>query len=198
LTHGAAHPEIFQQVLTETIPQLRAAREQGLVRWIGVGVNECEVCLVLLQREALDCILLAGRYTVLEQPALTSGLLEICAKRGTKLIAAGVFNSGLLASRPTATSKYNYENAPADVLARASRLWALCESCGVPPQAVALQFPAAHPVVASTVVGARSPEEIAQALVWRKAAIPGALWTALKKDGFIAVDAPLPDGDRGK
>ncbi len=197
LTHGDVHRGILQQVLTETIAELRAARAEGLLRWIGIGVNECEVCLELLPHEALDFILLAGRYTVLEQPALSSGLLELCTKRGVRLIAAGVFNSGLLATRPTAASKYNYSSAPAGILARANAVWTLCESFGVAPQSVALQFPAAHPVVASTVVGARSPEEIAQVTQWRKMSVPGALWTALKNDGFIAADAPVPESDNG-
>lgn len=198
LTHRNEHPTILQQVLTETIPELLSAREEGLLRWIGLGVNECDVCLELLPRVELDVILLAGRYTALEQPALSSGLLDMCATRGTKLVAAGVFNSGLLASRPTPASMYDYQSVPPAVLSRAGELWALCESYGVAPQAVALRFPAAHPVVASTVVGARSPDEIAQVMRWRQVAIPGGLWTALKMAGFIAPDAPIPDGDKGE
>jgi D-threo-aldose 1-dehydrogenase len=192
-THGDAHPKIMRQVLDETIPELLDAKMNGLLHCIGIGVNECEVCLELLPSASLDCILLAGRYTLLEQPALTSGLLDLCAIRGTRLLAAGVFNSGLLAAKPAATSKYNYENVPKDTLARAERLWAVCEAFGVAPQAAALQFPAAHPVVASTIVGARSAEEIAQVIQWRKEPVPGALWTALKKDGFIAANFPVRD-----
>lgn len=191
-THGDAHPSVMRLVLDETIPELHAAREEGLLRWIGIGVNECEVCLELLQHAELDCILLAGRYTVLEQPALSSGLLDICTARAVPLLAAGVFNSGLLSARPVAASKYNYENAPVEILARARRLWETCEKFGVSPQAAALQFPAAHPAVASTIVGARSPDEVADILRWRTEPVPADLWTALKKDGFIAADAPVP------
>ena len=195
-THGDEHPRILQQVLTETIPELCAARAEGLLNWIGVGVNECEVCLELLPRADLDVVLLAGRYTVLEQPALSTGLLDLCAERGTRLIAAGVFNSGLLASRPNEESKYNYDRVPSVLLARARQLWERCTSFAVAPQAVALQFPAAHSVVISTIVGARTNEEIAQVLRWRKTRVPPALWTALKKDGFIAGNAPVPGDDR--
>lgn len=190
LTHGDAHPAVLQQVLDETLPALEAARSEGLLRWIGIGVNECEVCLELLERATLDCILLAGRYTLLEQPALTSGLLDLCARHGTKLLAAGVFNSGLLATHPGADSMYNYVRAPAGILQRAQGLWRVCESCNVTPQAAALQFPAFHPVVSSTVVGAKNAEEVAQLIAWRNVSIPAGLWTALKKDGFIAGDAP--------
>lgn len=190
LTHGDAHPALLRQVLDETLPALEQARSERLIRFIGIGVNECEVCLELLGRAPLDCILLAGRYTLLEQPALTSGLLNLCVQRGTKLIAAGVFNSGLLATPPTAESPYNYVHVPQTILARAQSLWRTCTAFGVTPQAAALQFPAFHPVVAATIVGAKSPDEIAQIMVWRKEPIPAALWTVLKKDGFIARDAP--------
>jgi D-threo-aldose 1-dehydrogenase len=191
-THGDAHPALLRQVLDETLPALEQARSEGLIRFIGIGVNECEVCLELLERAPLDCILLAGRYTLLEQPALTSGLLDLCFQRGTEFIAAGVFNSGLLATPPTEESPYNYANAPSVILGRARALWRTCAAFGVAPQAAALQFPAFHSAVASTIVGAKSPNEIAQIMTWRREAIPAALWTALKKDGFIATDAPIP------
>ena len=100
-THGDAHPAVMRQVLVETLPELRALKDEGLLRWIGIGVNECEVCLELLPYAELDCILLAGRYTILEQSALTTGLLDMCIVRGVRLLAAGVFNSGLLAARPS-------------------------------------------------------------------------------------------------
>ena len=195
LTHGDAHPMLMRQVLDEALPALEQARSEGLIRFIGIGVNECEVCLELLERAPLDCILLAGRYTLLEQPALTSGLLAHCAQRGTKLFAAGVFNSGLLATEPSAESPYNYVNVPAPILARAQALWRACAALGVAPQAAAVQFPAAHPAVASTIIGAKTPDEIAQIMAWRQASVPAALWTALKKDGFIARGAPVPDSN---
>jgi D-threo-aldose 1-dehydrogenase len=96
-----------------------------------------------------------------------------------------VFNSGLLATKPHAASSYNYENVTLDILQRAQALWRACEAFGVAPQAAALQFPSFHPAVASTIVGARSADEVRQILEWRGEAIPSELWTALNKDGFI-------------
>lgn len=190
LTHGEAHPAVMQQVLDQTLPALDAARGAGLIKWIGIGVNECEVCIELLGRASPDCVLLAGRYTLLEQPALTTGLLDLCLKKGTKLIAAGVFNSGLLATKPTASSPYNYGDVPKEVLERAQELWGVCEAFDVPPQAAAVQFPAFHPATIATIVGAKHPDEVAQVLQWRRMPVPAALWTRLKKDGFIVGDAP--------
>jgi D-threo-aldose 1-dehydrogenase len=190
LTHGDAHPRLLRQVLDETLPALHDACREGLLRWIGIGVNECEVCLELLQRAPLDCILLAGRYTLLEQPALTTGLLDLCLKHGTRLFAAGVFNSGLLATKPDVSSPYNYANVPPAVLERAQALWRTCEAFGIAPQVAALKFPSCHRAVAATIVGAKSADEIAQVLAWRRQVVPSALWTALEKDGFIVADAP--------
>src|SRR5262249_30699183 len=142
-THGSDHPRILKQVLDETLPELEHWRGEGLFSFIGLGVNEWEVCAEILRHTKLDCILLPGRYTLLEQPALTSGFLDLCVERGTRILAAGVFNSGILATRPASTSTYNYGAAPAEVRERASRLWAICERHGVPPQAAAVQFPLA-------------------------------------------------------
>ena len=155
-------------------------------------MNEWEVCIEVLERARLDCILLAGRYTLLEQPALTSGLLDLCAERGVRVYAAGVFNSGLLATRPSESSTYNYLQAPPEVVGRARRLWDTCEAFGVAPQAAALRFPLGHPAVAGIIVGARNATEVAKATFWRRTEIPAELWEALKDEGFIAREAPTP------
>jgi len=192
VTHGADHPRIFRQVLGETLPALEELRAAGVVDRIGIGVNEWEVCVELLEHGTLDVVLLAGRYTLLEQPALQSGMLDLCAARGVRVLAGGVFNSGLLATPPGDASTYNYEPAHAPVIARARRLWNLCAEFGVAPQAAALQFPAAHPAVATVLVGARSPAEVAEIAAWSQAALPPALWARLRETGFIGADAPVP------
>jgi D-threo-aldose 1-dehydrogenase len=189
-THGAEHPRILGQVLDETLPALQEAKAQGILDRIGIGVNEWEVPVEVLSRADLDVVLLAGRYTLLEQPALE--MLDLCAARGVRVLAGGIFNSGLLAARPSDASTYNYEPARAPVIARARGLWDVCAGFGVPPQAAALQFPAAHPAIATVLAGARSPEEVAQIVAWSQAALPAGLWTRLREAGFIAPDAPVP------
>jgi D-threo-aldose 1-dehydrogenase len=190
MTHGAEHPRVLRQVLEETLPALREASTQGLVDRIGIGVNEWEVCVELLSQVELDVVLLAGRYTLLEQPA--SGMLDLCAALGVRVLAGGVFNSGLLATRPGGASTYNYEPAHAAVIERARRLWDLCAEFGVAPQAAALQFPTAHPAIGTVLAGARSPQEVAEIASWSQAALPAELWARLRETGFIARDAPVP------
>jgi D-threo-aldose 1-dehydrogenase len=191
-THGADHPRILRQVLDETLPALEELRANGVVDRIGIGVNEWEVCVELLSRTALDVLLLAGRYTLLEQPAFQSGMLDLCAARGVRVLAGGVFNSGLLATRPGDASTYNYEPGHGPVIERARRLWDTCEDFGVPPQAAALQFPRAHTAVATVLSGARSPAEVAEIAAWSQAVLPAGLWTRLRETGLIAPDAPAP------
>lgn len=190
--HGAAHADVLRVVLDETLPELEEAKRAGLVGAIGLGVNEWEVCAEVLQRAPLDVVLLAGRYTLLEQPALNSGFFDLCQQRGVRVLAAGVFNSGLLATPPSASSTYNYAVAPPVIVARATELWEACTRFGAAPQAAALQFAGAHPAVDWVVVGARSAAEIADLVRWRDEAIAPQLWDDLKRRGFIAAEAPAP------
>jgi D-threo-aldose 1-dehydrogenase len=187
--HGPDYEARLRCVLDETLPELEAMRREGLLGWIGVGVNEPGPVLDLLGRAPLDCALIAGRYTLLEQPALDA--LERCAEAGVRVIAGGVFNSGLLASSPSPASTYNYAPAPDAVLARARAIWAVCGELGAAPQAAALHFPLTHRAVASVVVGARSAREVAEIAAWRDGRLPPRLFEDLQSQGFIAEGAPI-------
>jgi D-threo-aldose 1-dehydrogenase len=187
---------MLRQLLDGGMQGLADAKAQGLIRAIGIGVNETAVCFEMLERTDLDCILLAGRYTLMEQPALTSGLLDLCALRGVTVIIGGVFNSGLLAEYPSETSTYDYAAPSAAVLERARGVWALCQSFSVEPQAAALHFVLDHPAVACAIVGARSSAEIVDLARWCAGRPPAALWDALKENGYI--DKAAPTGRRGE
>jgi D-threo-aldose 1-dehydrogenase len=135
-----------------------------------------------------DLFLLAGRYTLLEQAPL-AGLLPACAARGVGVVVGGPFNSGVLVRQGGA---YDYAAAPPDVLARVERLAALCDRFGAPLAAAALQFAAAHPAVASVIPGGQSADEVRANAAMMDAAIPPALWTALKDEDLIDAAAPTP------
>src|SRR5438105_13623816 len=128
---------------------------RGLAEWVGVGTNLASTALALVTLGEVEVVLLAGRYTLLDRSAETE-LLPLCAERGVPVLAAGVFNSGVLAGGST----FHYETAPVEILSRRSALEATCARYDVPLPAAALQFPLRHPAVVSVVVGARSPEEI--------------------------------------
>jgi D-threo-aldose 1-dehydrogenase len=189
-THGdSAHPRLFEQLLKGGLRALEKLRSAGAIRAIGLGVNECGVCLEALERAELDCFLLAGRYTLLEQGALEE-LLPACAKRGVSVIVGAPFNSGVLAEGPVAGAHYDYADVPASVLARVRGIAALCDTHGVPLPAAALQFPLRHPSVAAVIPGARSRAEVEANAAHLGHPIPDALWSDLKQAGLLAPEAP--------
>jgi len=193
LTHGDAHATRVSEFLTGGYRAMHELRAAGTIRAIGLGVNEPEVCVELLGHCDLDCILLAGRYTLLEQPALAE-LLPLCAARGVSIICGGPFNSGILAagSRAGAKGHYNYAPPPAAVLERVQRLEALCAEFAVPLQAAALQFPLAHPSVASVVAGCANGLEARHCAAMFAHRIPAGFWHALHERGLVDARAPLP------
>jgi len=193
LTHGDAHATRRSEFITGGYRAMHELRAAGTVRAIGLGVNETEVCVELLQHCELDCILLAGRYTLLEQPAIAE-LLPLCSARGVSIICGGPFNSGILAtgSRAAARTHYNYAAPPAAVLERVQKLEALCAEFSVPLQAAALQFPLGHPSVASVVAGCANGAEARNCAAMFAQPIPPAFWQSLRERGLIDARAPLP------
>jgi len=193
LTHGETHAERVSEFLGGRRRAIQEMRDAGSVRAIGLGVNEWEVCVELLERCDLDCILLAGRYTLLEQPALEK-LLPLCVERRVSIISGGPFNSGILAagSRAGAKAHYNYAAPPAAVLERVRQLEALCSEFSVPLQAAALQFPLAHPAVAGVVAGCVTGAEARNCAAMFGHAIPGEFWRALRDRRLVDPRAPLP------
>jgi D-threo-aldose 1-dehydrogenase len=187
LTHGDAHPHQFDIAMQGAFPMLAALKSQGLARGFGLGVNEVAICLAVLEQIDLDVILLAGRYTLLEQAPLDD-LLPLCATRGVRVIVGGPYNSGVLAGNP----HYDYGAVPPTVTARVQALTAICARHGVPLPAAALQFPLAHTAVASVIPGARSAAEMTANIAHMAHPIPAALWAEMKDAGLIRADAPVP------
>ena len=193
LTHGDAHPTRMSEFVTGGYRAMHELRSAGIVRAIGLGVNEPDVCVELLQHCDLDCILLAGRYTLLEQPALEQ-LLPLCVERHVSIICGGPFNSGILAagSRAGAHAHYNYAPPPPAVLERVRKLEALCEEFSVPLPAAALQFPLGHPAIASVVAGCANGVEARNAAAMFAHPIAAEFWHALRDRGLVDPRAPLP------
>ncbi len=193
LTHGADHAARIREFLDGGYRAMRELRDSGAVRAIGLGVNETEVCVELLEHCELDCILLAGRYTLLEQPALAA-LLPLCLRRRVSIICGGPFNSGILAtgSRSAASTHYNYAPPPPAIVERVRRLEEVCSEFDVPLPAAALQFPLGHPAVASVVAGCVNRQEAGKAAALFSHSIPAAFWHALSDRGLLDSNAPLP------
>ena len=190
VTHGDDNAGHWRNLERGGYRALDELRSEGRVRAIGLGVNESAVCLDALGIGDWDVFLLAGRYTLLEQAPLED-LLPACEAAGTSLVIGGPFNSGVLVGGDT----WDYGTVPVEVRTRVAALSACCNEYDVPLPAAALQFPLAHPAVASVIPGLRSPAELADTLSWTGHAIPPAFWAALKDGGLVHQDAPLPDGN---
>ena len=177
-THGDAQPGIFDTARKGALRALRTLREEGVVRAIGLGVNEWQVCSRVLDEMDVDCFLLAGRFTLLEQEPLDE-FLPKCVQRNVSLIIGGPYNSGILATDERRRATYDYKPAPEALWQKAQAIRRMCESHGVDPRAAALQYPLRRPAVAAVIPGVWAVSEVEANLDLIAADIPDALWRDL-------------------
>lgn len=178
--------EHWRPAVTEAMPALVELRAQGVVRAIGVGMNRSAMLARFVRETDVDLVMCAGRFTLLEQGA-ADDLLPAAQSHGVDVVAAGVYNSGLLAlDRPPADACYDYQPAPAELVTRARRIAVLCERHGVTLPEAALSFVRRHPAVVSTVVGVRDGPQMAETVRRSVATVPDDLWAALAAAGLLA------------
>jgi D-threo-aldose 1-dehydrogenase len=169
---------------------LQRLREDGSVRAIGAGMNQSEMLARFAEAVPVDCFLLAGRYTLLDQGALTT-LFPVCLARNIAIILGGIYNSGILAD-PYGAAKFNYEDADPTLLARARELDMLCKQHGSALKAAAIQFALANPAVTVALQGARSAAEAADNVAMAAAPVPASFWQELRARKLVDPNAPLP------
>ncbi|OQP85144.1 oxidoreductase [Xanthomonas phaseoli pv. syngonii LMG 9055] len=191
LTHGDNHANVLRQALEEAWPAMAELKAAGACGAIGLGVNEQDVALEVLPRFPLDCVMLAGRYTLLEQHGARA-LLEQAQQRNVAILSAGPYSSGLLSDARGPGATYNYAPVDTATLQHAQRLYAACAAFEVDIGAAALQFPLAHPAVTTVVAGMRSVAEVRSAATRLAAPVPSALWQRLRDEGLLATELPTP------
>jgi len=179
-----------EEALAGAFPTLRRWRDEGVVDSIGAGMNQGAMLARFVREAGVDCVLLAGRYTLLDQSGLDE-LLPLCERERVSVIAAGVFNSGLLAD-PKPGAPFNYEPAPSAIVERTRQLGAVCARHDVPLTAAAIQFAAAHPAVTTVLTGVRSADELRANIIDFNRPIPVALWDDLRSEGLLPAHAPTP------
>jgi D-threo-aldose 1-dehydrogenase len=186
--HGVEANAHHLKILRESgYKALEELKRTGVCSAFGLGVNEKQVIIDVMEFGDWDVFLLAGRYTLLEQGPLDD-LLPLCEKRGASIVVGGPLNSGILAGRDT----WNYAPAPAEIVERVKRIQAVCDAHGVPLPAAAFQFPLAHPAVCAIIPGPRDAAEFNANVPLFTHPIPGALWSDLKTAGLLRQDAPTP------
>ena len=181
----------FDQVMAEAYPALAELREQGVVKAIGLGMNQWQMLANFARAGNFDAFLLAGRYTLLEQESLRE-LLPLCAEREVRIIIGGPYNSGILATGAIEGATYNYAAAPEPLLERVRGIEAVCTRHDVPLQAAALQFPFGHNAVATVIPGARTVAEVEGNVGFLQHAISADFWAELKQEGLIDAVSPTP------
>lgn len=183
----------FAEVMDGGFRALDELRRAGVIGAIGVGLNEADTSLRFLRAGDFDCVLLAGRYTLLEQGALAEFMPE-CVQRGVSVILGGPYNSGILTGDVKPGAKHDYVDAAPALIERAQRIEAVCRRHGVPLAAAALRFPLGHPAVCSVIPGALSVAEVEQNAAHMRRPIPADLWAELKREGLLDPAAPVPAG----
>lgn len=194
MTHGERAGEVLRQVIDEAVPELRRLQNEGLVHHVGIAVSHWQTCVAVLREAQLDCLLLAGRYTLLDQSALPE-LLPLCETRGVRIALGGAFNSGILATGAAPAAhrlRFNYEDAQPDLVERVARIETICGQHGVPLRAAALQFPLAHPAIEIVLAGVKSIAHWQDAMVKLRHPIPEEFWLALRRERLIPDAAPTP------
>lgn len=172
--------------LTTGLPAVAELRDEGTVKAVGVGSKSTAALLAAVRTGAVDLLMVAGRFTLLEQPALDQ-VIPACREQHVGIVDAAVFNSGVLASPElTTASRYEYREIPPPVLARARAIAAACEEHGVELPAAALQYPLREPAVRTVVAGAATPEQVRQNAQRMRARVPQALWDRLREEGLVA------------
>jgi D-threo-aldose 1-dehydrogenase len=191
-THGAGLIEQrFAEAMNGAYRALERLRGEGVVKGIGIGVNEADIAVRFAEAGDFDTVLLAGRYSLLEQPALEH-FLPLARQKGIGVMLGGVFNSGILATGAVAGARYNYMVPPPAILDKVARIEAVCAAHGVALVEAALRFALGHSAVSSVVLGAVKPAEMEQNIAAMAAVIPPGLWSDLKAEGLLAADAPVP------
>jgi len=193
-THGsqAEAERRYNEAIAGCYPYLKRLREAGTVKAIGVGLNETAMSLRFAREADIDCILLAGRYTLLDQGALDE-LLPLCRQKDIAIVLGGPFNSGVLATGVTQAARYDYAAVPGEIAARVEAIQQVCSRHDVDLRAAALQFPLAHPAVASVIPGAVSALEVQGNLKSMARSIPDDFWEGLKENGLVDPNAPVPN-----
>jgi len=191
-THG---PEMadqrFREAMEGAYRAVHELRSQGVIKAVGLGLNEADTTVRFVNAGDFDCVLLAGRYSLLHQDALDE-FLPLAEQKGIGVILGGVFNSGILATGAKPGAHFNYRPAPPEIMDKVARIERVCDAHGVPIAVAALQFALGAPAVASVILGGVTPEEVQRNVKAMQTPVPAGLWSDLKAEGLLPDAVPVP------
>ncbi|MCB1492513.1 MAG: aldo/keto reductase [Rhodobiaceae bacterium] len=190
-THGDQMEARYKETMEGCYKALEQLRSEGSVAAIGAGINESDTATRFARDGDFDCLLLAGRYTLIEQGALDE-FFTVIERKSMSVISGGVFNSGILATGAVPGAKFDYNDAPPEIMARVEKIEAVCKAHNTPLAVASAQFPLGHPRVASVILGAVSRAEVERNVAAMSFKVPAGLWSDLKSEGLLRADAPTP------
>jgi len=191
-SHGPEKGERFyRDAMAGAYKALEKLRGEGVIKGIGIGLNDPVYAARYLREGDFDCMLMAGRYSLLEQPALAE-VLPLAQQKQVGVMLGGVFNSGILATGAMPNAKYNYVDAPPEIMAKVRKIEHVTEAHGVSLPTAAMHFCLGHPAVATLVIGAVKPDEVRRNVGALSQKVPAALWADLKSEGLLDKNAPTP------
>ena len=174
----------FEQAMNGAYKALNTLKEQKVIKAIGVGLNDADICARFANEGDFDCMLLAGRYTLLDQTAVNE-FFPIAKKNNIGIILGGVFNSGILAKGIGEQVTYRYDKIPIDIKEKYKRISKICSEYDVPVPAAALQFSYSNKLISSMILGIDRTEQIQQNFENLNFSIPKELWDKLIKEKII-------------
>ncbi|MDX2546226.1 aldo/keto reductase [Streptomyces sp. WI04-05B] len=187
----------WRQAADEAMPTLAELRDQGVVGAIGAGMNQTPMLTRFLRETPTDIVMLAGRYTLLDQTALDD-VLPTAQELHKSVVAVGVFNSGLLSrNHPTEGMKYDYQDAPPELVDRARAIADVCSAFGTTLPAAAIAFPRTHPSIINVTLGMRTQEQVGRNMELHGQPVPEGLWDELRAQGLIRADVNGAHGRGG-
>src|SRR5690242_6686549 len=182
----------YDAAIKGAYPALDQLRREGRIAAVGAGMNQAEIPARFAREGNFDCFLLAGRYSLIDHTGLKE-LLPLCVEKRISIIIGGPYNSGILATGAKPGAKFNYADAPPEIMEKVRKVEEVCARHQVPMKAAALQFPLAHPAVASVIPGARSVAELEENFRLISHPIPGGFWAELRSKGLLPDKAPVPE-----
>ena len=189
-THGNEVDHYFKLAMDGAYKALHKLKEEKVIKAIGVGINDSDICAKFAEAGEFDCMLLAGRYSLLDQSALND-FFPIAEKNNIGIILAGIFNSGILAKGIGENITYFYDTIPEEVKNKYLKISKICEKYNVPVPAAAIQFSYSNKLISSMILGMDRPDQIKQNLDYLNFDIPNDLWSDLFKEKLIDERCPL-------
>ena len=190
-THGKLTQDYFKIAIKGAYKALKKLKEQGLIKAIGVGLQDVSMCIQFSKAEDFDCMLLANRYTLLEQNSI-SNFFSIAKEKNISILLAGIFNSGILVKGLVKGVTYEYSPVNPEIKKKYLKLEQICNYFKIPVAAAALQFSYTPEVVSTLILGMDQPNQIKENLDLLNFKIDPDFWINLKKNNIISSDCPTP------